>query len=54
MSDEQESCCGKINCETHLNCKATAEVQYEVDQEMDQKDKPIQEILDAAKQQQSN
>ena len=40
----------KIKCCSELHCKATAEVKQSVAQEMQHKDKPLKEILDAPEQ----
>ena len=48
--DKEEPCCPKGNCnakvETNLECKATAALNAEVQEEMNDKDKPIEELLD--------
>lgn len=51
--DKEESCCPKGDCnatvETNLECKATAALNAEVQEELNDQDKPIEELLNNGK-----
>lgn len=45
-----DPCCGKKvhKCGSKLNCKSTAALEAQVSEEMELKDKPLEEILNVA------